>query len=230
MTDVGKIIEEVTGLLGDGDGHGIDHVLRVRDMAMTFAVEENADTQLVELASLLHDVDDYKMFGEDSMYSLANAKMIMRRCGVNIDTQSSVIDILRTVGYSKFLDGTRPSSIEGMVVSDADMCDAIGAQGILRTHAYAISKGNMFYDPNLLPNETTLDAGSYRSSKKDHSVQHFFDKLLLIPSIMMTDSGKNEAQRRNGVMVEFLKELFREEGADVWSEYLEKFIMKHEGP
>ena len=227
MINVKEITREVEELLGDsGDGHGIDHVLRVRDMAVSFAHQEGADERIVELASLLHDVDDYKIFGEDSALNLTNATFILRRHNVPVETQSAVLDIVQVMGYNKYLESVRPTTIEGMVVSDADMCDAIGAEGILRTHAYALSKGNLFFDSTLSPQDAEKNADNYRATKKTHSVQHFFDKLLTIPSIMMTSVGRTEATKRQKIMVDFLQELFREENNPQWSKYLEDFTRK----
>lgn len=215
------IINEVAQLLGGDDGHGIDHILRVRDMAVQFAKEENADVTIVELACLLHDVDDYKLFGEESAKRLSNANAILDKYNANEATKSQVLGIIKTMGYNKYLDGIRPDTLEGMIVSDADMCDAIGAEGILRTHAYALSKGDAFFDPTLAPESQETSAAEYRRLKKSHSVQHFFDKLLIIPSIMLTEPGKREAKLREKIMVDFLAELFREEGAEQWQRLLD---------
>ena len=105
MINVKEITREVEELLGDsGDGHGIDHVLRVRDMAVSFAHQEGADERIVELASLLHDVDDYKIFGEDSALNLTNATFILRRHNVPVEIQSAVLDIVQVMGYNKYLE------------------------------------------------------------------------------------------------------------------------------
>ena len=130
------------------------------------------------------------------------------------------------MGYNKYLDGIRPSSLEGMVVSDADMCDAIGAEGILRTHAYALAKGHSFFDTSLPPTDTVPDGETYRASA-GHSVQHFFDKLLIIPSIMMTAAGREEAVKREKIMIDFLEELFREARAERWQVKLRTFQDKN---
>ena len=143
-----------------------------------------------------------------------------------VEIQSAVLDIIQVMGYNKYLESVRPTTIEGMVVSDVDMCDAIGAEGILRTHAYALSKGNLFFDSTLSPQDAEKNADNYRATKKTHSVQHFFDKLLTIPSIMMTSVGRTEATKRQKIMVDFLQELFREENNPQWSKYLEDFTRK----
>ena len=116
----------------------------------------------------------------------------------------------------------RPDTLEGKIVSDADMCDAIGSMGILRTHTYTLSKGNEFFDKTLSPEEL-VDVEAYKLDKKSHSVQHFFDKLLKIPSILMTEAGQNEGTKRQLIMIDFLRELFREENATEWLRYLDDF-------
>ena len=218
-----SIESEVANLLNGDHGHGFDHVARVRAMALKFAEHEKANQEIVELASLLHDVDDYKLFGEESAKHLSNATAILTKYQVSETVQADVLEIIRTMGYNKSLEGIRPTTLEGKIVSDADMCDAIGAEGILRTHAYALSKGNVLFDATLSPELPTTDASRYRASKKSHSVQHFFDKLLIIPTIMMTEAGKIEAQKRSEIMTLFLEELFRESNTPEWREHLSAY-------
>ncbi len=214
----------VKNLLKTDDGHGFDHVERVTAMAVSFAKEENADVNVVELASLLHDVDDYKIFGEESAKNLSNAHKILDDNKISEDIQSKVLNIISTMGYSKYLDGVRPDTIEGMIVSDADMCDAIGAEGILRTYAYNSSKGNVFFDKNALPVDDEKTATEYRNIKTEHATQHFFDKLLIINDILMTTAGKKEGSKRQEIMIDFLRELFREENSQIWHDHLTKFV------
>ncbi len=114
------------------------------------------------------------------------------------------------------------------MVSDADMCDAVGAEGILRTHAYNLSKRSPFFNKNLLPIKSNLSAIEYATTTSSHSVQHFFDKLFKLSSIMMTAPGRKEAERRQQTMVDFLRELFREDNATEWSEYLEDYLQLSE--
>ena len=214
--------EDVVALLGeDKGGHGIDHVDRVVKLAGAFADSEHADKRVVLLAALLHDVDDYKIFGKDAARDLSNARAILGKYHIDTTVAEKVVAIIRTIGYNKYLDGVRPTTLEGMIVSDADMCDAIGAVGILRTHAYALSKGNEFFDKTLDPEIAVADSSDYKALKKSHSVQHFFDKLLKIASIMMTDAGKKEGEQRQAIMVSFLEELFKEEGSAIWKSHLQ---------
>ena len=135
-----SLISSIKGTLDDRSGHGLDHVLRVRTLALLFADSEGADPDIVELASLLHDVDDYKLVGTNKSQELNNAKRFLENAGIGSKACETILQIIRTIGFSKRLEGVRPSTIEGMVVSDADMCDAIGAEGILRVHKYGISR------------------------------------------------------------------------------------------
>ncbi|MEO8912134.1 MAG: HD domain-containing protein [Candidatus Saccharimonas sp.] len=223
MENIEKLVKE---LLNDDNGHGFDHVERVRELALGFTEQEGADRYVVELSVLLHDVDDYKLFGAENAEHLTNANRILSTSDVSDETKLAVLEIIGTMGYSKYLEGTRPVSLEGQIVSDADMCDAIGAQGILRTYSYNTSKGVVFFDKDAPPVDSGVDPQQYRSVKNAHAVQHFFDKMLVIPSILMTRSGREEGDKRLHVMVEFLGELFREERATEWSQYLERFLVR----
>ena len=221
-----KIEASVRMLLGSNDGHGFDHVDRVRKMALRFAEKENADKSIVELVALLHDVDDYKLFGGENAKYLTNANKILSDNSVDEETSQQVLEIIKTMGYNKYLEGVRPTTIVGKIVSDADMCDAIGAEGILRTYAYNSSRGSIFFDKSLLPESEEKSAIQYRDKKTEHAVQHFFDKLLKIPSILMTHSGHEEGSKRQLIMIDFLHELFREENAVEWTEHLNQFLKK----
>ena len=219
-----KIKTSVRALREFHNGHEFDHVDRVRKLALSFAEKEHANTYVVELAALLHDVDDYKLFGEENAKYLINANKILDEANTDQKIKDQVLDIISTMGYNKYLGGIRPETLEGQIVSDADMCDAIGAEGILRTYTYNVSKGNIFFDKNLLPEIKEKSAIKYRDNNTEHAVQHFFDKLLKIPSILMTDSGKDEGNKRRLIMIDFLRELFREEDAAEWTEHLDQFL------
>ena len=222
MNDIEQAVKE---LLNANDGHGYDHIQRVRSLALQFAAQEHADSRIVELASLLHDVDDYKLFGEENARGLLNARKILNENHVDEEAQAKVLDIIATMGYSKSLAGIRPTTLEGRIVSDADMCDAIGAQGILRTYAYNLSKGGTFFDKTVAPQIEEKTAGEYKTAKVEHSAQHFFDKLLKINSILLTAAGKNEGNKRQKIMIDFLAELFREEEAKDWQSLLDSFTV-----
>ncbi len=220
-----KIEDYVFEILKDEDknGHGMAHINRVVNLALSFAKDiENVDIELVELAAYLHEVDDYKIFGDKNADELPNARKILDSLNTEEKTKNEVLNIIQNMGYSKYLKGVRPQSIEGKIVSDADMCDALGINGILRTYSYTKARGGVFFDKDILPEDFNLH--EYKNKKNKHSVQHFFDKLLLLPNIMLTEVGKEEAYKRVKIMIDFLKELFREEDSEIWLKYLDEFL------
>lgn len=227
-----SVLEDVRKLLnGDKSGHGADHVERVYALALKLAKDENVNKDVVALAALLHDVDDYKLFGEENAKNLTNAKKIMRQNGVDAQISAQVCDIIANMGYSKCLQGIRPQTKEGMLVSDADMLEAIGAMGTVRCLAYALDKchsgTDQIFDKNVWP-EVNLSAAEYKkpNRKSDNFINHFFEKMLKLKDLMMTDVGKHEAQVRHQFMLDFLYEFFRENDCPEWIEYLKNYQMK----
>jgi len=221
-----KVKEMVRELLsGDNSGHGFDHIMRVYDLALKFAKTEKADKTIVGLAALLHDVDDYKLFGKENAENLTNAKQILKKAGASEQVSSAVLKIIKSMGYSKLLKGIRPDTIEGAVVSDSDMCDAIGANGVLRTFAYSLLHNKTFFDKDIWP-ILDISADKYVNKTADTSVCHFFEKLLKLKNLMMTESGKKEAIDRNEIMTEFLRHLFKEDNVPEWNEFLENYLKK----
>ncbi len=230
MSELINIRKDVAQLLdGDISGHGMDHVNRVTQLSLDLARQEGADLEVTELASLLHDTDDYKIFGRESANNLTNAKEILHRNRVDQELGRKVLEIIPSMGYNNYLDGIRPQSLEGQIVSDADMCDAIGSQGLIRVFEYNASKGRVFFNKHIPPVSAVTNADEYRSAGNDHAVQHFFDKLLLIPDILMTESGQTEGRKRAEIMVSYLRELFREEDAQNWQDHLDAFLSRKNG-
>lgn len=221
IEDVKKLVFEI--LNKDNSGHGYDHVERVYNLSLKFAKKENADLDVVGLIALLHDVDDYKLFGKEQSENLTNAKKIMNLVNVSKDKQENVLSSLKRIGYSKSIEGIRPVTIEGMIVSDADMCDAIGSNGILRTHQYGLKYGRPFFNKNSHP-DTNMDVNKYKEKVADCSVTHMFEKLFKLKGLMLTNSGREEAIKRHDIMISFLYELFDEEEASDWKEYLDNYL------
>ena len=235
MTDWEPIKEEVKKLLAaDRSGHGFEHVNRVFRLAMQLAAEEKADAETVGLAALLHDCDDYKLFGIEAAEKLPNARRIMAECGIAPEVRERVLDIISRMGYSKSLKGIRPSSPEGRVVSDADMLDAMGASGIIRCLQYAFARCNRYgtpvFDPAIWP-QTEQKAEEYQrpNRKNDNFINHFFEKLLKLKNMMMTDTARREAETRHKLMTDFLYHFFREENLPDWAEYLRNFEKNPDG-
>ncbi len=227
MEDIKIIREEVTKLLNtDDSGHNMDHINRVCKIALSIA-DKNTNSKIITAIALLHDVDDYKLFGLEQSKDLTNAKMILSKTSFSKEEKNKIINSIKTIGYSKRIAGVTPDIKEAMVVSDADMLDAMGALGILRSYHYNITHGNPFFTkeefPNLDMNETT-----YKTKAKGTVVNHIFEKLLRLKDLMLTKKGKAEASRRHEFLIEFLKEYFYEEDAKEWQEYLNKYIEKND--
>ena len=216
--------QEVVQLLNqDNSGHGMDHINRVLDLSLKFSEKEKAKKEIVSLIALLHDVDDYKLFGKENAEKLTNAKRIMVNCKVDTNIQETVCLAIQNIGYSKRLKGYCPITLEGKIVSDADMCDALGANGILRVYTYSMKNGKPFFDKDVFP-ILDLDVDKYKSNTKGTVVNHIFEKLLKLKDLMLTDSGKEESKNRHQIVVDFLYHLFNEENAPEWIEYLNNYL------
>ena len=155
----------------------------------------------------------------------------MNKSNIASNVQEEVLKIIKTMGYSNYLKGIRPNSLEGKIVSDADMCDAIGATGIIRSVVYAVShKGNgVIFNKNVLPKvDITAEeynvGGNSTTHDTDSAINHFFEKSLKLNNLMLTKSGKVESIGRQKIMIDFLKHFFQEENATEWNELLEKFL------
>lgn len=207
----------------DNSGHGMEHVNRVLNLSLEFAKIENANKDIVALIALLHDVDDYKLFGMENADNLTNAKNILKQCSVPDNIKEQVLNAIKTIGYSKRLKGISPTTLEGMIVSDADMCDGIGANAILRSYQYNLAHGNIFFDKNIYPT-LNMSATDYMTKRIGNVVTHMFEKLLKLKDLMLTNSGKKEAIERHNIMIEFLYHFFEEENVPEWINYLDNYL------
>ncbi len=218
---VKKLVFEL--LNDEKTGHNYEHIERVYKLSLSFCEKE--DVELVSLIALLHDVDDYKLVGLEEAKQCKNARLIMTKASVPLEMQNKVIENIEKIGYSKLLNGIRPNMVEGMIVSDADMCEAIGVTGIIRTYTYSMNKNKPFFDKNKLP---IVDIGNeeYVKRTSDSSVNHLFEKALKLKKLMLTKKGLEEATIRHNIMVEILRQVFREENALEWDEYLTDYLKK----
>ncbi len=221
-----KVKNKVYEVLGeDNSGHGIQHIERVVKNARKFAENEKADVFVTTLIALLHDVDDYKLVGFENAENLSNARRIMSECEISEDIQAVVLGGINNMGYSKRLKGTMPQTLEGMCVSDADMCDAMGMVGVIRTAQYQFAHGSPFFDRESFPIDN-LTAKDYTRKNSTSAVCHMFEKILKLKKLMLTNSGKAEAEQRHNSTVNFLIQYFKEENANDWLKYLDNFLAK----
>lgn len=191
----------------DCSGHDYHHTMRVYRLAVQIAKQENADMQIVQLAALLHDVDDAKLSPE-TYTTKKNAVDFMESNGVDdkmIETVCKIIEEVSFVGT----DSVVPSMVESKCVQDADRLDAMGAIGIARTFAYGGSKGRKIYDPEIKP-LVNMGKEEYRQNQNSTSINHFYEKLLLLKDMMNTETAKRMAEHRQAVMEAYLEEFMAE--------------------
>lgn len=198
---------------GDSSGHDWQHIRRVWKSAAAICERESADRFIVELAALLHDLDDWK-FNEAGDETPRRAKAWLESCGVEAQTVQTVCGIIKNVSYKGAQVEDRMNTLEGFIVQDADRLDAIGAIGIGRAFAYGGYRNRPMYDPGA---GTRMHAGfeEYKNSKSA-TVNHFYEKLLLLKDRMNTAAAKRIAEGRHLTMVEFLERFINEwEGKDL---------------
>jgi len=196
-------------LYGEGTGHDWWHTLRVWQVAKKIGKEEGADLFIVELASLLHDIADWKFQdgGDDSVGAMI-AKEWLEKFNVDGKTISHICDIVVGVSFKGAEVKDKLHSIEGKVVQDADRLDAMGAMGISRCFAYGGSKGRPIYDPNTKP--TMHQSFEEYKQSNSPSINHFYEKLLLLKDRMNTKIGKAIAEERHKFMESYLDRFFKE--------------------
>lgn len=220
---IDQVKKEVSQLLNnDTSGHAMDHINRVLDLSLKFSSKEGANKDIVSLIALLHDVDDHKLVGESESKNLTNTKRILNLLDIEDKTKEIIISEVSSIGYSKYLCGIRPKTLEGMIVSDADMCDGLGAIGIIRSTQYNIKCGNPFFEEDRFP-KVDMTKDEYINGR-GNVINHLFEKILKLKSIMLTSSGKLEASKRHEFVVRFLYQYFEEINAKDWKEYLDNYL------
>lgn len=196
-------------LEGAEGGHDWYHTRRVWRMARQLALSEGADTIVVELAALLHDVADHKFHGGDEELGPQIAADWLAGLGADAATATHVTQIVRHISFKG--GGTSPfRSLEFDVTQDADRLDAIGAIGIARAFNYGGFRNRPMYDPAVAP-QVYADKESYKNSAAP-TINHFYEKLLLLKDRMNTPSGRAEAESRHAFMEAFLTQFYREWG------------------
>lgn len=200
-----KYVKQI--FVDDCSGHDDYHTMRVYRLAMQIAEQENADMLIVQFAALLHDVDDVKLSPE-THEAKKNAVGFMKNNGVDDKVIASVCKIIDEVSFAG-IDSVVPSTIEGKCVQDADRLDAMGAIGIARTFAYGGSKGRRIHDPDIKP-MTNRNKADYNQNHNSTSINHFYEKLLLLKDMINTETAKKIAEHRQAVMEDFLEEFMAE--------------------
>jgi uncharacterized protein len=198
---------------GDSSGHDWWHIHRVWKTALAICREEKADPFIVQLAALLHDLDDWK-FNESDDETPRRAKAWMESCGVDAEAVGKVCGIIARISFKGAGVDDKMDSLEGFIVQDADRLDAIGAIGIGRAFAYGGYRNREIFDPDSPP-RMHASFEEYRNSNSA-TVNHFHEKLLLLKDRMNTRTAKRIAEKRHAVMVRFLEQFMQEwDGEDL---------------
>ncbi len=187
-------------------GHDYWHSMRVYHTATELAKKEGANIMVVQLAALLHDVDDMKL-SPDTYENKEHAVSFLSDAGVDNETIQFVCNIIDDVSY-KGNESVCPATIEGKCVQDADRLDAIGAIGIARAFAYGGNHDRIMYDPDIKP-RTNMSAEQYRKNKGT-TINHFYEKLFKLKELMNTETAKQIAENREKYMHEFIDEFLLE--------------------
>ncbi len=191
-------------------GHDWFHIERVYRLAITIAKEEGADLFVVSLGSLLHDIADSKFHDGDEEIGPKTAGEFLTSLGLEQKIVDEVVDIVAGISFKNSLKKNTllRRSLEFKVVQDADRLDAIGAIGIARAFNYGGYKNRPFYDPAIAP-EQHMSKEKYKLAKSP-TINHFYEKLLLLKDQMNTGTGKRMAENRHQYMLGFLDQFFSE--------------------
>jgi uncharacterized protein len=192
----------------DASGHDWWHVDRVRRNAVFLAQAECADVGVCELAALLHDIADWKFHGGDETAGPNAAREWLTSQSADPKLIEAVCQIIAGVSYKGAGVETRMPTREGACVQDADRLDAIGAMGIARAFAFGGHFGRPIYDPDRPP-ELHASFEAYKA-KSGPTINHFYEKLLLLQDRMQTASGRRLAEDRHRFLELYLRQFFAE--------------------
>jgi uncharacterized protein len=193
----------------EGSGHDWWHTYRVWQNALRIGQVEGADLFVVQLAALLHDISDYKLNGGDDRLGPRLAMDWLKSLETDENVVRQVGEIIHEVTFrGADTPAAAPRSLEGRVVQDADRLDALGAIGIARAFAYGGHRGRPLYDPDI----PHIRHATFEEYKRNQSptINHFYEKLLLLHERMNTETGRKIAVERHAVMEHYLERFFLE--------------------
>lgn len=195
-------------LSGDGSGHDWFHVERVWKNAIHIGKRENVDMFVVELAALLHDIADWKFADGDETAGPREARRWLEDLSVDENAIAHVCEIIKDLSFKGARVKTSMKTKEGMVVQDADRLDALGAIGIARAFAYGGHKNREIHNPSITP--TLHQSFEQYKNSTSTTLNHFYEKLLLLRDLMNTQAAKHIAEERHAYMEQFLERFYCE--------------------
>ncbi|MCZ2085028.1 MULTISPECIES: HD domain-containing protein [unclassified Kaistella] len=195
-------------LEGAEAGHDWFHIERVWKLSKKIAAVETCNLEVVELSALLHDIADPKFHEGDETLALKISQEFLEGQNVSGEVIDQILFIIKNISFKNRGEIPDVLPIELQIVQDADRIDAIGAIGIARTFNYGGFKNNLMYHPEIQP-KLNMTKEEYKKSTGT-TINHFYEKLLLLKDLMNTDTGKKLAEERHDFMLNFLDQFSRE--------------------
>jgi uncharacterized protein len=199
-------------LEGAEAGHDWYHIERVWKLSKKIAEAENCNHDVVELSALLHDIADPKFHNGDETLALKISREFLESQQVSEDIIEQVLFVIKNISFKNRGEAPSELPIELKIVQDADRIDAIGAIGIGRTFNFGGFKNNPMYDPEVPPS-LNMSKEEYKKSNGT-TINHFYEKLLLLKDLMNTEKGRELAQQRHDFMLTFLDQFYKEWNVD----------------
>ncbi|MBW7676584.1 HD domain-containing protein [Chryseobacterium chendengshani] len=192
--------------------HDWFHIERVWKLSKKIAKTENCNIEIVELSSLLHDIADPKFHNGDETLALKISRAFLESQNIDEKIIQQVLFVIQNISFKNRGEAPETLPIELKIVQDADRIDAIGAIGIARTFNFGGYKNNLMYHPDLKP-KLNMSKDEYKKSNGT-TINHFYEKLLLLKDLMNTEEGKKIAEERHDFMLNFLDQFYKEWNVD----------------
>lgn len=199
-------------LEGAEAGHDWFHIERVWKLSKKIAEKEGGNLEVVELAALLHDIADPKFHNGDETLALKISQNFLEEIHIDTELIEQVLFVIKNISFKNRAEAPENPPLELQIVQDADRLDAIGAIGIARTFNFGGFKNNLMYHPEIKPN-LGMNKEEYKKSNGT-TINHFYEKLLLLKDLMNTETAKKIASERHDFMLQFLDEFYKEWNVD----------------
>lgn len=195
-------------LEGAEAGHDWFHIERVWKLSKKIAEKEGGNLEVIELSALLHDIADPKFHNGDETLALKISQNFLEEIHVNPELIEQVLFVIKNISFKNRAEAPENPPLELQIVQDADRLDAVGAIGIARTFNFGGFKNNLMYHPEIKPN-LGMNKEEYKKSNGT-TINHFYEKLLLLKDLMNTETAKKIASERHDFILQFLDEFYKE--------------------
>ncbi|WP_213195385.1 HD domain-containing protein [Cloacibacterium caeni] len=195
-------------LEGAEAGHDWFHIERVWKLSKKIAEKEGGNLEVIELSALLHDIADPKFHNGDETLALKISQNFLEEIHIDTELIEQVLFVIKNISFKNRAEAPENPPLELQIVQDADRLDAVGAIGIARTFNFGGFKNNLMYHPEIKPN-LGMNKEEYKKSNGT-TINHFYEKLLLLKDLMNTETAKKIASERHDFMLQFLDEFYKE--------------------